>query len=135
MTNENLTPAGEPVQPVSTGLVLSPKVYEGLKWFVLIFLPAFSALYFGLSAIWNLPAAEQVVGTCAVLGTFIGVLVGVSNRNFQRQGADGSLNAVVEGDQVVLSRLALPHITPEQLASKKSITIQVNPAGTTGLSQ
>lgn len=132
MTNENLPV--QPVQPVATGFVLSPKVYELAKWFVLIFLPAFSALYFGLSAIWNLPATEQVVGTCAVVALFLGSILGISNRNFQRQGADGQINAVVEGDEVVLSRLALPHITPEQLAAKKSITIQVNPTGP-GLSQ
>jgi len=107
--------------------VLSPAWYNRLKWFTLIFLPAFSALYFGLGSIWALPATEQVVGTCAVLATFLGALIGISNRNFQKEGADGSINARIEGNTVLLSDLRLPSIAPEELAAKKSVTIQVNP--------
>lgn len=115
---------------LSSGPVLSAVLYERIKWFALIFLPAFSGLYFGLASIWEqLPAAEQVVGTAALLGTFLGLLLGLSSQNFKKQGSDGSINANVQGDQVILSRLALPNITPEQLAHKKSITIQVNPSG------
>jgi hypothetical protein len=119
---------------VTSGVVLSDKWYARLKWFTLIFLPAFSGLYFSLAAVWEqLPAAEQVVGTSAIFATFLGLLLGVSSQNFNKQGADGSINAQVKGDQVVLSRISLPNIAPEELAKKKSITIQVNP--TSGLSQ
>ena len=112
----------------SNGPVLSPGSYEKLKWFTLIFLPAFSGLYFGFGAIWQLPYIEEVVGSIAVLGTFLGLLLGLSSRNFKTQGADGSINATIQGDQVVLSKIALPNIAPEELAKKKSITIQVNPS-------
>lgn len=121
-------------QTPSAGPVLSAAWYEFLKWFTLIFLPAFSALYFGLAAIWvELPAAEQVVGTSAILATFLGLILGRSSQNFNKQGADGAIYAQVDGDQVILSRLALPNITPEELATKSSITIRVNP--NTGASQ
>lgn len=126
MTDEN-QPQRNTV--LSTGPVLSAKWYARLKWFVLIFLPAFSSLYFGMSAIWmELPAAVEVVGSCALLATFLGLLLGLSNQNFNKQGADGSINANVQGDQVILSKLALPNISPEELATKKSITLQVNPS-------
>ena len=132
--NEGGRHVGEAKVVLSTGLILSTKWYERLKWFVLVFLPAFSALYFGLSAVWdNLPAAEQVVGTSAILATFLGLVLGLSNQNFKKQGSDGSINAQIQGDQVVLSRISLPNIAPEELAARKSITIQVNP--TNGLSQ
>lgn len=118
----------EETNVASTGLVLTTQWYAGIKWLTLIFLPAFSGLYFGLSAIWpGLPAAEQVVGTCAIAATFLGLLIGRSDQNFKKNGADGSINAQLQGDQVLLSRLMLPNITPEDLAAKKSITIQVNP--------
>lgn len=134
MTSSDLgLPEPQPVK--STGPVLSAAWYERLKWFTLIFLPAFGTLYFGLSDIWDLPAAAQVLGTTVSLGTFLGLVLGISSTNFKKQGADGSINAIIQGDQVVLSRLALPNIAPEELAAKKSITIQVNPEGTTGLSQ
>jgi len=114
----------------SNGPVLSPALYEKFKWFTLIFLPAFSALYYSLGAIWGFPYVEQVVGTAAMVSVFLGTLLGISSRNFKTQGADGSINASVVGDNVVLSRIALPNITPEELAVKKSITIQVNPSST-----
>lgn len=81
MTNPN------PLDNSSTGFVLDPTLYNRLKFFVQVFLPAFSSLYFGLSAIWGLPAAEQVVGTCALLATFIGALVFVSARNYNNSDA------------------------------------------------
>lgn len=137
MTDQNINedgPKHEAVAVPSTGLILSAKWYERFKWFVLIFLPAFSALYFGLSAIWpSLPYPTEVVGTAALLATFLGLLLGLSSQNFNKQGADGSINALIRGDQVVLSRITLPNIAPEELAMKKSITIQVNPKS--GLSQ
>jgi len=111
-----------------TGLVLSSKWYNNLKWLVLIFIPALSALYFGLSAVFpGLPGGTQVVGTLALLATFLGLILGLSSQNFAKQGSDGSINAVIDGDQVVLSNFALPNIAPEELAAKKSVTIQVNP--------
>ena len=138
MTDQNYPEEGprhaEESVSTSTGVLLSSKWYARFKWFTLIFLPGFSGLYFGLAAVWpELPAAEQVVGTSALIATFLGLLLGASSSTFNKQGADGSINAQVQGDQVVLSRISLPNIAPEELAKKKSITIQVNP--TTGLSQ
>jgi len=125
-SNENTPPTG--------GFVLPAKYYEFVKWFVLIFLPGLSSFYYGLSLIWEgVPAAGQVVGTLALLATFLGLILGVSNRNFKAQGADGYLNAAIDGDNVVFSRIALPNITAEELTRKKSVTIQVNP--TFGASQ
>lgn len=113
----------------AAGPILSATWYNRLKWFTLIFLPAFSALYFGLGAVWNFPAGEQVVGTCAVLAVFLGTVLGISGRNYTRAGADGSIDANIVGDNVVLGNLVLPDISAEELAAKKRITIQVNPNG------
>lgn len=118
----------------ATGLVLSTTWYNRFKWLVLIFIPAFSSLYFGASLLAPaLPAAGEVVGFLALLATFLGVILGISTTNFAKQGADGSINARIQGDQVILSDFALPDIAPEELAAKKSVTIQVNP--TSGSSQ
>lgn len=59
------------------------KVYDKLKWVALVLLPALGGLYFALGAIWNFPAAEQVVGTVTVLDTFLGLLIAKSSKNFQ----------------------------------------------------
>lgn len=59
-------------------IMLSNTLYDKVKWFVQIVLPAFGALYFGLAGTWDLPASEQVVGTCAIIATFLGAILGIS---------------------------------------------------------
>ena len=63
---------------------LSNKTYDIMKWIVTIVLPALSALYWGLSGIWNWPYAEQVVGTIAVVTTFLGALLGISTAQYKK---------------------------------------------------
>ena len=63
-------------------MILPNKVYDILKWITLIGLPATGSLYYGLSGIWGFPYAEQVVGTLAVVATFLGVILGISSANY-----------------------------------------------------
>lgn len=117
----------EPEKP-NKGFMLSSQWYERLKWFVLIFLPALGAFYFGLSNLWpGLPSPVQVVGTISLVAVLLGTLIGISSKNFKNNGADGSIGAKIVGDNVILSKFKLPNISPEELAKKKSVTIQVNP--------
>ena len=83
---------------MTTGFTFSGKLYEFLKWAVLIALPAFSSLYFGLSEIYNWSNATQVVGTLALVTTFLGVLLGVSTKNFNSSDAkyDGVIDMQVD---------------------------------------
>ena len=60
------------------------KTYDILKWIAQIALPACGALYFGLSQIWGLPYGEEVVGTIAVVDTFLGALLGISAVQYNR---------------------------------------------------
>lgn len=59
---------------------MSNKVYDVLKWIALILLPAIGTLYFALAGIWGFPYAEQIVGTITALDTFLGVILGISNK-------------------------------------------------------
>lgn len=63
---------------------LNNKVYDVLKWVSLVFLPALGSLYFGLSQIWGLPYGEQIVGTIALIETFLGALIGISTINYNK---------------------------------------------------
>lgn len=62
--------------------LISNKAYDLLKRFTTLVVPAIGALYFGLAGIWSLPAAEQVVGTCALIATFGGVLLKFSENSY-----------------------------------------------------
>ena len=63
---------------------MSNKVYDVLKWIAMYFLPAIGTLYFALSVIWNLPYGEQVVGTITAVDTFLGVLLGISTAQYNK---------------------------------------------------
>lgn len=63
---------------------MSNKVYDVLKWIAMYFLPAIGTLYFALSGIWNLPYGEQVVGTITAIDTFLGVLLGISTSQYNK---------------------------------------------------
>lgn len=63
---------------------LSNKAYDILKWIAQIGLPALGALYFGLCEIWGLPYGEQIVGTIAVVDTFLGTVLGISNAMYRK---------------------------------------------------
>ena len=63
---------------------MSNKTYDILKWVAMVFLPALGTLYFALAGIWNLPCGEQVVCTIAAIDTFMGVILGISSANYNK---------------------------------------------------
>lgn len=64
---------------------MNNKVYDVLKWIALILLPALGTLYFALAGVWNLPYAEQVVGTITAVDTFLGAVLGIASANYNRE--------------------------------------------------
>jgi len=67
---------------------MSNKSYDRWKWIAQILIPAISALYFGLAKIWGLPYATEIVGTLAVIDTFLGALLGISSMKYKASGGD-----------------------------------------------
>lgn len=65
-------------------MVLKNNVYDWLKWIAQIFLPATATLYFALASIWGLPYGEQIVGTITAIDAFLGVLLGISTYNYNK---------------------------------------------------
>ena len=63
---------------------LDNKMYDILKWIALYLLPALGTLYFALSGIWGFPYGEQVVGTITAVDTFLGVILGISTANYNK---------------------------------------------------
>lgn len=61
---------------------LSNSAYDKYKWIAMILLPAIGTLYFALAQIWGLPYAEQIVGTITAIDTFLGVILGISTKNY-----------------------------------------------------
>lgn len=63
---------------------LSDKVYDILKWVVLIVIPALTTAYVGLAVIWSFPYSEEVAKTSAVVCTLLGALLGISTAQYNK---------------------------------------------------
>lgn len=73
--------------------MLPDKVYDAVKWFVTVMLPAISVAYVGLAAIWGWPYADEVGRTIAVLYTFLCALMGISTYTARPRPADPDATA------------------------------------------
>ena len=67
---------------------LPNKVYDVLKWIVIIVLPAIGAAYTGLSQIWTLPYSSQIPATITVICTFLGAVLCISTAEYNKDGHD-----------------------------------------------
>lgn len=67
-------------------IIKNNKIYDILKWCVMILIPAATTAYVGLSAIWGWPYAEEVAKTSAVICAFLGAILGISNIQYYNKG-------------------------------------------------
>lgn len=65
---------------------MSNKLYDVLKWIALIVLPAIAVLYGSLAGIWGLPFADQIPDTITAIDLFLGVVLGISNATYKKNG-------------------------------------------------
>lgn len=64
---------------------ISNKTYDFLKWVAQFLLPASGTLYFALAGIWGFPYGEEVVGTITAVDAFLGVLLGISTAQYNKE--------------------------------------------------
>ena len=65
--------------------LLSNKLYDALKYCVMVAIPALTTAYVGLSGIWGWPYAEEVAKTSAVVCTLLGTLLSISTAQYNKQ--------------------------------------------------
>ena len=118
----------EPIETASNGgIVLPAKIYNKLKWLVLIVLPAFSTFYMGLDAVVGVPAEEKVVGVSALVATLIGTLVGISSNNYNKSEERyfGEVRVSETEDGTVIHNMAFTNAPEERIGDKKELAIKV----------
>ena len=129
MENDDIFPEDELDTPLeskeSLGFVLSPKLYDRMKQFVQIVLPAFATFYLTLGQVWGFGYVEQVVATTTALTTFLGVLLGVSSRTYNNSNLkySGVMNVFETPDK--LSYKLVVDGEPADLADKDEVTFKV----------
>ena len=67
----------------SDRLKLNDKVYNVFKWGLLIFIPAVITLIGSLGQIYSFDT-EKIVLTISAISTFLGVITGISNYNYNK---------------------------------------------------
>lgn len=65
---------------------LSNKLYDIMKWLVIIVLPALATLYTALAAVWGWPYAEEVKTTILAGDTFLGAVLCFSTATYNKGG-------------------------------------------------
>lgn len=64
---------------------LNNKIYDILKWFAMVVLPALATFYLGLSNVWGLPFGEEVSTTITLVNTFLGAVLMISSNQYNKQ--------------------------------------------------
>lgn len=63
---------------------MSNKMYDVLKWFVALVLPATATLYSLLAGIWGLPYGDQIPDTITGVTTFLGTVLMISSAQYKK---------------------------------------------------
>lgn len=102
-------------------LKLTDQAYDVLNNIVKYIMPAFGTFYFGLAQIWNLPAAEQVVGTIVITTTLLAIILAVSKSAYKNEPYpfDGDVQVREASDGT--KQLVLFADTPIDLMEKKGV--------------
>lgn len=69
-------------------MIIPNKIYDVLKWILCIVVPATETLIVGLGKLYNFDTAI-IVGTIAIVSTFLGAVLGISCSNYSRAEQDG----------------------------------------------
>ena len=64
---------------------MSNKMYDVLKWIVVLVLPAAATLYSVLSGIWGLPYGEQIPNTITAVDAFLGAVLMISSVQYSKK--------------------------------------------------
>lgn len=68
---------------------MSNKLYDVLAIIGRLILPALGTLYFALAKIWNLPLAEEIVGTIAAVTTFLNTVLKIQSNAWYEEQDNG----------------------------------------------
>ena len=61
---------------------LNNSLYDFLKWFALIAIPALEGFWLTVGKVWGFPYLTEIGTTIAAVGLLLAALLGVSTRNY-----------------------------------------------------
>lgn len=66
-------------------MMIPDKLYDILKWMVMVAIPALTVAYVALAGIWGWPYADEVAKTSAAVCALLGALLGISSVEYNKQ--------------------------------------------------
>lgn len=107
-------------------VITNNKLYDTLKYFAMVVLPAIGTLYFALAQIWGLPHGGEVVGSITALDTFLGVQLHLSSSIYNNTDAkyDGTVDVTDTGDKK--NFLLNVNSDLDTLDQKKELRLKIN---------
>lgn len=64
---------------------MKKEIYDFLKKIALVVLPALATLVITVFEIWDIPFGQQIGATITAIDTALGVVLGISNRNYNKR--------------------------------------------------
>lgn len=68
----------------------SNKVYDTLKYIITKVFPAIEFLWLTLGKIWDFPLVTQIGATLAAIATALGMMLGISSKNYYKDLQNGN---------------------------------------------
>lgn len=63
---------------------MKKEIYDFLKKVALVILPALATLVITIFQIWDIPYGDKIGATITALDTALGIILGISSRNYYR---------------------------------------------------
>lgn len=107
-------------------MLFNNELYNVLKNVALIWLPALGTLYFSLAKIWDLPSADEVTGTIVVIDTFMGVVLGLSSKAYDKSDLKYDGEFLVDYHPEGGQDLRLRNVDFEALNTKSEVLFKIS---------
>lgn len=105
----------------------SNRTYNVIKYVLEVVIPAFIVLYATVGGYWGWSMIEQVVGTIAAVGLFLGIALGISRKQYDPSRDidqfDGQI--FVDTEDNTLQNMAI-NVDPVTLAGKNALVLKVD---------
>jgi hypothetical protein len=109
-------------------MTLTGKTYDILKFIAMVGLPALATLYLGFGQLWEWPETEKVVSSIVLINTFLGALLQLNSRSYNRNDAnfDGYLGSKGVDPDTGIPNLQMTVTTPpEDMLAGESVRLKV----------
>ena len=68
--------------------VIPDKIYNVLKWILMIVVPAFELFLTTIFTLYHIPNLDIVIGTISAVAVFVGTCIGISTKVYYSQKND-----------------------------------------------